>query len=97
VESFVVLKGYTSEGHVHTKTTQKILVVIGVMEYWWKTVGEDCPWKMKVVGPGDMVTTPAGEAHLIKAASDLVYITTLAASDGLCQQGKDTFLVNPEA
>ena len=71
-----VLRG----NHYHRETRQWILVVRGMLKYWYQPVDGSEPAQSVIVGPCDLVETPPGEVHALEILAATVF---LAFADGV--------------
>lgn len=66
-------EGAIRAGHYHHKDTHWCYVLNGTIRYWWKDAGGSETYS-RILVPGDVVFTPAGEWHKFEFITSGVFI-----------------------
>jgi quercetin dioxygenase-like cupin family protein len=88
-------RGAIRGNHYHKQSTQTILILDGVLVYWYKDSPEATEIKMKVMTVGDMITTPPFEVHALEIVTSNRFIVFSEGLRGGSDYEADTFRVDP--
>jgi len=97
IEHVAIIKtkaGSIRGNHYHKKTVQHVLILEGQMEYWTQPYDKSKEVEMKLLNPGDMVTSPEMEIHAMTFPTDNKFIVFTVGKRGGKDYEDDTYRVD---
>ena len=83
--------GATRGNHYHPKSVQRILIVEGSLEYWYRDKDSVGLGKMTLAKRGDLVESPPNEIHALKIGdSGCAFVTFTSGPRGGSDYEQDT-------
>ena len=80
--------------HYHKKTEQRMLILSGKMEYWYKDINDPGEAKMEMILKDEMVFTPINEIHALRFDEDTEFMVFTSGERGGKDYEDDTYRVS---